>query len=46
MDGIAAEIAQKIRMLFEHGHGNSGAGQEKTEHHPRRPAAYDTAASL
>ncbi|HEY6342238.1 MAG TPA: hypothetical protein VIY49_12155 [Bryobacteraceae bacterium] len=46
MNGVAAEIAQKIRVFLEHGHGDSGTGQEKTKHHTRRSATHDAAASL
>jgi hypothetical protein len=45
MDRVTAKIAQKIRVLFEHDNVNSGAGQEKCEHHSRRATASDTATS-
>src|SRR5688572_2432763 len=43
MDGIAAEIAQEVRMLFEHGHLDAGAREQKSEHHAGGPAAGDAA---
>ena len=39
MDGVAAEIAQKILVLFQHDHIDPGASQKETEHHAGRAAA-------
>src|SRR5258708_20571774 len=39
MNRIAAEITQKIAVLFEHDHINTRARQQKAEHHPSRTAA-------
>ncbi len=41
MNGIAAEIAQEILVLLEHRDLNPGTGEEKAEHHARRPATDD-----
>ena len=41
MDGVAAEIAQEIGMLFEHQRLHAGAGEQQARHHPGRPAADD-----
>ena len=32
MDGIAAKIAEEVLVLFEHGDGEPGAGEQKAEH--------------
>ena len=40
MDGIAAEIAEEIVVLLEHGDGATVAGQKVAEHHSRGAAAY------
>jgi len=45
VDRVAAEIAKKILMLFQHRHLDAGAGQQEAEHHSGRPAADDTAQS-
>ncbi len=45
MDGVTAEIAQKIAVRFEHGHIDSQARQQVSEHHARRSAAGHAAAS-
>ena len=43
MDRVAAEIAKKILMLFQHRHVDAGAGQQEAEHHSGRAPADDTA---
>ena len=43
MDGIAAEVAQEVRMLFEHGHLDARAREQKSEHHACGSAAGDAA---
>ena len=43
VDRIAAEVAQKIAVLFQHAHRNPGARQQKTQHHSGRAAAGDAA---
>ena len=43
MDGVAAEIPQEIRVLFQHDDRHTGAGQQESEHHPGRAAADDAA---
>ena len=37
MNCIATKVAQKILMFFQHHDFNSGAGEEKAEHHPGPP---------
>ncbi len=44
MDGVAAEIAKEVGVLFQHHHIDAGARQQKAEHHPGRSAAGDAAA--
>ena len=39
MDGVAAEIAQEVGMLFEHGDMHASARQQEAKHHPGRAAA-------
>jgi len=41
VDGVAAEITQKIRVLLEHRDAQAGAHEQQTQHHPRRSAAGD-----
>ena len=41
MHGVAAEVTQKVGVLFHHRDRNAGAGQQQAEHHSRRPAAGD-----
>jgi hypothetical protein len=41
MDGVAAEVAQEIAMLFEHQSRHPGAREEQAGHHPGRAAAGD-----
>ena len=36
MDGVAAEIAQEIRVLLQHQHLHPGARQQQAQHHPGR----------
>jgi hypothetical protein len=45
MDRVAAKIAQEIAVLLEHDNVNAGAGQQISEHHPRRPAPGDSVAT-
>src|ERR1700730_10046353 len=44
MDGIAAEIAEKISVLFQHYNIHAHTGQEKDQHHTGRTAPSNTAA--
>ena len=37
MHRVAAEIAQEILVLLQHGDVDAGAGQKKAQHHPGRP---------
>jgi hypothetical protein len=46
MDRIAAKVAQKIGVLFQHDYIYSGARQQKAEHHSGRPSADDAALGL
>ena len=43
MDRVAAKVAQEIGVLLEHHDVDAGARQQKSQHHPRRPAAGDAA---
>ena len=43
MDGVAAKVAQEIRVLLEHDDIDAGARQQEAEHHPGRPAAGNAA---
>ena len=43
MHGVAAEIAEEIRVLFQHRDIDAGASEEKAEHHAGRAAAGDGA---
>src|SRR5215470_9584839 len=43
MNGVAAEVAQKIRMLLQDHHVDAGTRQQKPKHHPGRSAAGDAA---
>ena len=45
MDGIAAEIAIKVRVLLQNHDVNPSASEEKSRHHSRRSAADDEAAT-
>jgi hypothetical protein len=42
MDGIAAEITEKVGVLLQHHNIHAGPGQEKTQHHASRTTADDT----
>jgi hypothetical protein len=44
MNRVAAKIAQKVRVLFEHDNFDSGASQQKSQDHAGGPAANDAAA--
>src|SRR5207237_10759299 len=46
MHGVAAKIAEEIRMLLQHHDVDAGASEQVTEHHARGPTADDTAAHL
>ena len=46
MDGIAAEIAEKISMLFQHYNIHTHAGEKKTKHHAGRTASSDATAGM
>ena len=41
MHRVAAEVAEKIRMFFQHHDIDTGARQQKAEHHAGRTAADD-----
>ncbi len=41
VDGVAAEVAEEVGVLFEHGDGKASAGEQQAEHHPCRTAADD-----
>ena len=41
MDGVAAEVAQEVLVLFQHDHVDAGPRQQEAEHHAGRPAAGD-----
>jgi len=41
VDGVAAEIAEEIGVLFEDRHAGAGAGEEQPRHHPGGPAPGD-----
>ena len=43
MDGVAAKVAQEIRVLLEHDDIDAGAREQEAEHHPGRSAAGDAA---
>jgi hypothetical protein len=43
MNGVAAEVAQKVGVLLQDDNIDAGTGQEKAKHHARRPAAGDAA---
>src|SRR5262249_20272619 len=45
MDRVAAKITEKIVVPFEDERINSGAGEQKPEHHSGGPAANDAAAA-
>jgi hypothetical protein len=44
MDGVAAKVAQKIRVLLEHAHRDAGAREEQGQHYAGGSAARDAAA--
>ena len=41
--GVAAEVAQEVRVLLQHGHVDAGAGEQQAEEHAGRTAACDGA---
>ena len=41
MHGVAAEVAEKISVFFQHHDVDAGPRQQKAEHHAGRPAAGD-----
>src|ERR1700760_3308370 len=43
MNVVTAEIAQEGAVLLQHDDIDAAARQQKTEHHPGRPAAGNTA---
>src|SRR5439155_26675295 len=45
-NGVAAEIAQEVAVLFEDDDVNAGAREQHAEHHAGRSAAGDAAARL
>src|SRR5438067_13657011 len=46
MDGVAAEVAQKIGMLLEHADIDASAGEKEAHHHTGGTATGDAAAGL
>ena len=46
MDGVAAEVAEEVGVLFEHGDGDAGAGEEIAEHDAGRASANDAAGGV
>src|SRR5882724_7961030 len=46
MNGVSAEIAQKIRMLFEHTYIHACPGQKKAKHHAGWSSSGDAATSV
>jgi hypothetical protein len=46
MDGVAAEVAQKVGVLLQHRHADAGTRQQKAEHHAGRAAADNAAGGL
>ena len=42
MYGVAAEVAQKVIVLFQHDDLDPGAGQQQSVHYARGAAAGDT----
>ena len=43
MHGIAAEVAEEVGVLFQHGDADAAAGEEIAQHHACRSASGDTA---
>jgi hypothetical protein len=43
MQGVAAKIPQKIRVLFENEHRDTGARQQQAQHHAGWPSPGDAA---
>jgi len=41
MDGVTAEIAEEVLVLFEDGDGKAGASEEQAEHDSGRASADD-----
>jgi hypothetical protein len=46
MDGVAAKVAKKIRVFLEHDDSDTGAGEQKPEHHSGWSATNNDAACL
>jgi hypothetical protein len=46
MDGVAAKVAEKIRVLLEDDDADTGAGEQKPEHYSRRSTTNNNAARL
>ena len=44
VDGVAAEVAEEVGVLFQHQGLDAGPPEQVAEHHSRRPAADDAAA--
>src|SRR5262245_36374856 len=42
MDGVAAKVAEEVRVLFEHDHLNACAGEQQPEHHSGGAASNNT----
>ena len=41
VDGVAAEVAQEVRVLLQHQHVHAGAGEQQREQRPCRPTPRD-----
>jgi hypothetical protein len=46
MDGIAAEVAQKVCMFLKYDNIHTHASEQETQHDARRPTSSNTTASL
>src|SRR5580693_1686139 len=46
MDGVAAEVAKKVGVLFEHHRVHTHPGEEKAQHHASGTAPDDAATRL
>ena len=46
MNGVPAEVTQKICMFLQHDYLNPRASKQKSQHHAGGTAAYDTAGNV
>jgi hypothetical protein len=46
MDGVAAKVAKKIRVLLENDDADTGAGEQEPEQHSGRSTTNNDAARL